>query len=199
MSTYECLMPNCREVVYRHRDVCEPCWQDRRSQLDALPELYVMTYAMLTPGSRIQEITTIHVEKPGSQVPFSLVTFDVLEYTFATIVGWSAWLRSTLGLKEQWGFTTGERFAYAAENLRRHDHRIGQTDFAGDYALDVWTVYRRLVVQCLPTEPRHLDAPCPTCENATVVTRHADEYATCLTCATVWPHSRLSIIGKRVA
>jgi ribosomal protein S27E len=199
MSTYECLMPNCQEVVYRRRDVCEPCWQDRTSQLAALPELYVMTYALLTPGSRIQEISTIHLSPPESQVPFSLVAYDSLEQAWGTLAGWASWLRSKTGDAFRQAFTTGERFIISVDYLRRHDRHLGLSDFAGDYVLDIWTVYRRLAVQCLPTEPRHLATPCPTCENATIVTRHADEYAACLTCATVWPHSALSIIGKRVA
>jgi ribosomal protein S27E len=196
MTAYECVMPHCRVEVYRRRDACEPCWDDRRTQLDALPELYVMTYALLAPGSRVQEITTIHVSKPDSTVPFNLVAFDTLEQAYAVVAGWWGWLR---GARSTAWLTTGERFVYAVTQLRRYDGPLGRTDFAGDYVLDIWTVYRRLVVQCLPTAPRHLDLTCPTCDNATVLTRHADEYATCLTCRTVWPHSQLPIMSKKVA
>lgn len=199
MTTYECLMPHCRAETYRRRDVCDPCWQDRRPQLEAMPELYVMTYALLTPGSRIQEITTIHLAKPDSSMPFSLVAFDTLEHAYGAMVSWAAWLYAKNGLKVTGKRTTGEMFSWAVDTLRRHDRHLGQSDFAGDYTLDIWTVYRRLALQCLPTGPRNLYVACPVCGAATVITRHADEYAACLTCATEWPHSQLPIMAGRAA
>lgn len=197
MTTYECLMPNCRLEVYRPRDVCEPCWQDRRSQLTALPELYAMNYALLTPGSRLQEITTIHVEQPASSMPFSLVIFDTLEQAFGVIAGWGTWVRQKANVPYIPAHTTGKRFALAVYDLTAYDYKIANAEYAGTYVMDVWTVYRRLVVQCLPTAPRHLSIACPVCDHATVLTRHADEFAACLTCATVWPHSQLPIMSKR--
>lgn len=196
-------MPHCRAEVYRHRDVCDPCWADRRGQLDALPELYVMVYALLTPGSRIQDIPTIHVRRPDSGVPFSLVNFDALEYAYDRVMAWGRWVwerRGRPSMSAQFFHgTTGYRFSVAVYDLKVNDSKLATTDFAGDYALDIWTVYRRLAVQCLPTAPRNLNVTCPTCGHATVITRHADEYAACLTCATEWPHSQLSLISKRVA
>jgi hypothetical protein len=203
LSTYECLMPHCRAEVYRRRDVCEPCWQDRRPQLDALPELYVLTYAMLTPGSRIQDIPSIHVKRPDSGVPFSLVAFDVLEHAFDRVHAWAMWLWAKRGRRAPvegvYHGTTGYRFNVAVSDLKAGDSCLAITDFAGDYVLDIWTVYRRLVVFCLPTAPRHLNVMCPVCNCASVITRHADEYVTCLTCDTEWPHSQLPKISKRVA
>jgi ribosomal protein S27E len=202
MAIYECLMPHCRAEVYRRRDVCDPCWDDRRGQLDSLPELYVMTYALLTPGSRVQDIPSIHVKRPDSGVPFSLVAFDALEQAHDRMMAWARWLLATRG--QQINVTqiqggTGYQFNAAVAELRRGDGRLAMTDFAGDYVLDVWTVYRRLATFCLPNAPRHLNVTCPICDNVTVITRHADEYAACLTCATEWPHSQLSKISKRVA
>jgi ribosomal protein S27E len=197
MTTYECPMPRCREEVYRFREVCDSCWEDRRGQLIAIPELYVMTYALLTPGSRMEEIGDIHVDKPESSVPFSLVTFDILEQTHGKLGMWAMWALSRAGLRPgPVAATQGARVSESVSILREMDHRFINTDFAGDYVLDLWEVYRRLVKHCLPTSPRYLEVPCPTCDNTTVITRHADEYATCLTCATEWPHSQLLHMSK---
>jgi ribosomal protein S27E len=197
-------MPHCRAEVYRRRDVCDPCWEDRRGQLDALPELYVMTYSLLTPGSRIQDIPSIHVKRPDSGVPFSLVAFDALEHAYDRVDAWARWLwsigaRPVIMSPDVYNGTTGYKFNVAVSDLKAGDSRLATTDFAGDYVLDIWTVYRRLVMFCLPTAPRHLNVTCPVCDSTTVITRHADEYAACLTCATEWPHSQLPKISKRVA
>jgi len=202
MMTYECLMPNCHAEVHRYHEVCDACWEDRRGQLVTIPELYVMVYAMLTPGSRMQEIGDIHVDKPESSVPFSLVAFDILECTHGKLGTWAMWALARAGLPstDLLRGTHGERLSYSVSVLCMMDHRFINTDFAGEYVLDLWKVYRRLVKHCLPTTPRYLEVPCPTCDNTTVVTRHADEYATCLTCTTVWPHSQLPHMSKdRVA
>lgn len=199
MNTYECLMPRCHAEVYSRHDVCDDCWEDRHSQLTALPDLYVMTYAMLTPGSRMLEINAIHVAAVDPGVPINLVALDTLIWSADRLAGWADWALARQGrpkMESRWG--TGRRFLEATQILQCHDHRFATTDFAGDYVLDVWTVYRRLVVQCLPTEPRSLMVPCPDCDMPTVITRHADEYAMCLTCGTVWPHSQLPMLRRHV-
>jgi len=198
MVTYECLMPRCHAEVYRRHDVCEDCWEDRRGQLTALPDLYVMTYAMLTPGSRIVDINQIHVAAVDPGVPINLVALDTLTWAVDRLRGWANWALSRQGREGlPLGYTMGKRFLMAVRTLQAYDHRFATTDFAGDYVLDVWTVYRRLVVQCLSTEPRSLMVPCPVCDVPTVLTRHADEYAQCLTCGTEWPHSQLPMLRRQ--
>jgi ribosomal protein S27E len=193
MNVYECLMPYCNAEVYARRDVCDICWEDRRGQLDALPNLYVMTYAMLMPGSRQMEISHIHVPQVDPGVPINLVALDSLTYGLERLGAWASWAAQLAGQPtfklRVW--TTGKTFLTVVETLQAYDHRFASKDFAGEYCLDVWTTYRRLVVQCVSSEPRSLGVTCPVCDMRTVLTRHADEYALCLTCATTWPHSQL--------
>lgn len=198
MTVYECLMPYCRADVYDRRGCCDDCWEDRRGQLASLPDLYAMTYAMLTPGSRLLDITLI-VVKAEPAAPVNLVALDTLQHSYDRLRGWAAWsLRLTSGeplaLRNA---TTGAGFLRVVRVLQLHDHRLALGDFAGDYVFDVWTAYRRFVVQCLSTAPRRLEVSCPVCDTRTVLTRHADEYALCLTCGTEWPHSQLPMLRRQ--
>lgn len=192
MNIYDCVLPWCHAEVYARGACCDDCWADRRGQLVGLPDLYAMTYAMLTPGSRLQEITTINVNVDPA-APVNLVALDALQYGYQRLAGWAAWVYrlGRTGAPTLARYSTGAGFALVVGTLLEHDHRLATRDYAGEYVLDVWTAYRRLAVQCLPTGPRHLDVPCPDCGMATVLTRHADEYAVCLTCSRTWPHSKL--------
>lgn len=194
MITYECLMPYCRAEVYKRRDCCEDCWADRHGQLDSMPDLYCMTYAMLMPGSSMLDISLIVVDVwPGTSI--NLVALDTLQYGYDRLRAWATWLsRGELNTAR---VSNGRGFLRVVRLLQATDSRLATTDFAGDYVLDVWTAYRRFVMQCLPTEPRNLSVPCPVCRAATVLTRHADEYAFCLTCGTEWPHSQLPMLRRQ--
>lgn len=199
MTTYECLMPYCRAEVYERQACCDPCWEDRRALLSALPDLYVMTYAMLTPGSRMQEIREIHVPALDPAAPINLVAYDTLAYSYDRLAAWATWVWASAGeghlaLKR---YTSGQGFLTVVRTLVQLDHKLALTDFAGAYVLDVWTAYRRLVVQCVSTEPRHLGAPCPDCDAATLVSRHADEFVMCLTCGNTWPHSQMPMLRRQ--
>lgn len=194
VNVFECLMPYCRAEVYARGDCCEDCWADRVGQLESLPELYVMTYAMLTPGSRQQEINTIHMAAIDPAAPINLVALDTLTYSYSRLAGWAAYVYPCrLNLT---GYTSGKAFVTAVGILQSNDHKLALTQFAGGYVLDVFVAYRRLVVQCVPNGPRHLDAACPDCAAATLVTRHADEYVMCLTCGSTWPHSFGQLIQR---
>jgi ribosomal protein S27E len=197
MSTYECLMPHCHADVYERHECCDDCWEDRRGQLASLPDLYVMTYAMLTPGSRMQEIADIHVAAVDPAAPINLVALDSLMYGYQRLSGWAAWARRRAGAGDLRlsRHTSGAAFLTVVRVLQLHDGKLVR--WSGEYVLDVWTTYRRLVIQTLPAEPRHLSVPCPVCDCATVLTRHADEYALCLTCGTTWPHSQLPMLRRQ--
>lgn len=190
MKIYECILPYCRAEVYDRNACCEDCWQDRRGQLASLPELYVMTYAMLTPGSRQQDIETIHVGSIDPAAPLNLVALDSLTYSYQRLAAWAMWVCRPHKLQLH-AYTTGRGFLMVCRALYVHDSRLGRTDDAGQYCLDVWTAYRRLLVQVVPIEPRHLEVDCPECSSRTVYTRHADEYALCANCRTTWAHSQM--------
>jgi len=199
VNVNECLMLHCRTEVYEHGACCDDCWNDRRNLLAALPDLYVMTYAMLTPGSRQQEINTIHVPAIDPAAPINLVAHDTLELGYARLSGWAVYASQRAGkippdLKV---YTSGRGFLTVVQTLLAYDHKLALGGFAGSYVMDVWTAYRRLVVQCVSTEPRHLEPPCPDCGAATLITRHADEYAMCLTCGNRWPHSQLPKLRRQ--
>lgn len=194
---YECLMPHCRAQVFGSGACCEDCWADRRSQLDALPELYVMVSALLTPGSRQQDIYTINLPSPDPAAPINLVALDSLTDGCGRLAAWADYVRRRAGQDRLLGpVTMGRTFRVAVGLLLAHDHRLALSVYAGGYVLDVWTIYRRLAVQCVDTAPRHLGAVCPDCASATLITRHADEYALCLTCGNTWPHSQLPMLHR---
>lgn len=197
MTVYECLMPYCRTDVYSRHECCDDCWEDRRGQLDSLPDLYVMTHAMLTPGSRQQEIVDIQMTSVDPSAPINLVALDTLIYGYQRLAGWAAWACKMAGAPELRlvRLTSGAGFLRVVRVLQAHDGKL--IPYSGEYVLDVWTAYRRFIVQCLSTEPRNLAVPCPVCDAATVLTRHADEYALCLTCGTQWPHSQLPMLRRR--
>ena len=131
MNIYECLMPYCRADVYARGDCCEDCWADRVGQLAALPELYVMTYAMLTPGSRQQEINTIHMAAIDPAALINLVALDTLTYSYSRSAGWAAYVYPCrLNLT---GYTSGRAFVTAVAILQEHDHKLALTTFAGGY------------------------------------------------------------------
>lgn len=199
MNVYECLMPYCRAEVYERHACCDDCWSDRHALLWAMPDLYVMTYAMLTPGSRQQEISTIHMASIDPAAPINLVAYDTLAYGYERLAGWAVWVWAIAGKGklELRTYTTGKGFLTVVHTLLQLDHKLALTDFAGQYVMDVWTAYRRLVVQCVSTEPRHLGAPCPRCDAATLVSRHADEYVVCLTCGNTWAHSQLPMLRRQ--
>lgn len=198
MTTFECLMPHCRADVYERHQCCDDCWEDRRGQLASLPDLYVMTYAMLTPGSRMQEIAGINVSQPFSAAPVNLVALDSLIYGYERLSGWAAWSCRLAHVEEPVlsRLTSGAAFMRVVNLLQAHDTKLA-INYSGEYALDVLTAYRRFVIQCVPTEPRNLSVPCPVCDSSTVLTRHADEYALCLTCGTIWPHSQLPMLRRQ--
>lgn len=199
MNVYECLMPYCRAEVYERQACCDDCWEDRRALLWALPDLYVMTYAMLTPGSRQQEISTIHVASVDPAAPINLVAYDTLAYSYDRLAAWAVWTWSMTGRGQLalHHHTSGKGFLTVVHTLIQFDHRLALTDFAGAYVMDVWTAYRRMVVQCVSVEPRHLGVPCPECDAATLVSRHADEYVMCLTCGHTWPHSQMPMLRRQ--
>lgn len=190
----ECRLPYCHVEVDPWRDTCEDCWEDRKGQLASLPDLYVMTYAMLTPGSRQLDLNLINVRGIDPAAPISLVAYDALAHSYARLAGWAQWAARLAGLPRLnlTAYTTGRGFATVVRTLQAHDTRFAAATYAGDYVMDVWAAYRRMVIQCVAQEPRHLSVACPECEATSVVTRHADEYAMCLTCGTQWPHSQLS-------
>lgn len=198
MAVYECVMPHCRADVYRQRDCCDDCWEDRRGQLASLPDLYVMTYAMLMPGSRMQEISDIHVDRIDPPAPLNLVALDTLEYGYARLAAWAAWAcrLANVEVLRLTRYTTGAGFLRVVHALQVYDSKLA-IGWSGEYALDVWTAYRRFAMQCLPTESRNLEVPCPVCFSISVLTRHADEYAMCLTCGTTWPHSQLPMLRRQ--
>jgi ribosomal protein S27E len=197
VKVYECHLPYCRAEVYGRHAVCEDCWADRRRQLGALPDLYVLAHAMLTPGSRQQEISTIHVG-PTPSVPCNLVILDALTLGYQRLAGWATWAARLARTPEPElrRHTSGQGFLTVVRTLLTHDHRLATTDSAGEYVLDVWVTYRRLLVQVVDTAPRSLGVDCPECGARTVLSRHADEYAICLTCAYVWPHSRFAALRR---
>lgn len=199
MNAYECLMPYCRAEVYERQACCDDCWADRRALLWALPDLYVMTYAMLTPGSRQQEINTIHVPALDPAAPMNLVAYDTLVYGYDRLTAWAAWATrlSGYGNPAISKYTSGRGFAIAVRVLLLTDHGFALKGYAGAYVFDVWTTYRRMVVQCVSTEPRHLGAACPDCGAATLLSRHADEHVVCLTCGNTWPHSQLPMLRRQ--
>lgn len=199
MNAYECLMPYCRAQVYTAQACCEDCWADRRGQLASLPDLYAMTYALLTPGSRQVDIGSIHVPALDPAAPMNLIAYDTLTYGYDRLAVWAALAHQLAGNGRLClsRYYSGRGFQEAARVLGVCDHRFALAPYAGAYVLDVFTAYRRLAVQCLPTEPRHLNAPCPDCHAATLITRHADEYVMCLTCANTWPHSQMPMLSRQ--
>lgn len=199
-----CLMHRCRADVLLDGDVCEDCWSDRRGQLASLPDLYLGAYAQLAPGAKAVDIMGVNVRSIDPAAPLNLVVLDTLNCGYAKLTTWATWAARLANLPRPMfsRYTTGRSFLTAVHLLLQHDGRFALASYAGEYVLDIWTVYRRLVVQCVSTSPRHLGVACPSCHTTSVVSRHADEYAVCLTCGDEWSHSqfpKLRQIAQRVA
>lgn len=201
MATYECLLPYCKAIVYDRNGVCEDCWAARLRQLDALPDLYGLCWDKLPTmrGFRPSEITA--TASPEAGLPINLTIHDALQWAYGKLAAWARWINQKAhGAEYLPAITvTAPRFAQTVRILRWHDTVMGTDPYGGVYVADVHQTYRRLVVLCQPTEPRHLDVTCPVCARTTVLTRHADEYAVCLTCASVWPYSQFPMLRKAPA
>jgi len=197
MSEYVCRMPYCGEIVLRRGDVCEGCWTMRRVHLLELPDLYVRAYALLTPGSQAQALTTIHVSRPAAPVPFSLVIYDALEGAYATVLTWATYLCVETGMT-LWvrSYVTGKGFAECVKLLREYDSCLANRSYVGDYVYDLYVAYRRLVTQTSSFATRRLSCACPSCDGGVVLSRNADEYAVCLTCGATWGHSQIPLLDR---
>lgn len=191
MSEWTCRMPYCDTAVGRPSDVCDECWEDRHRQLDELPGLWVLTHALLTPHRTVQEITGIRVSQPGPGVVFSMVAFDILEATYTTITDWAMVVMHSEETVRFASGPNGTDLAAAVKTLRARDGKLGSWPHAARYVTDLYRTYRRLVAFVREDSAELIRKPCPVCDFTSVVTRHADEFAVCMTCHTTWPASRI--------
>lgn len=198
MSVYWCALPRCTEEVTLSGSVCDICWFDRERQLDEMVDLYVRVHALLTPGRDRVPCDFIRMPQVGSAAPLNMAAFTTLEFATKKLVGWAVYLeamrgRIWRGLAE---LPWGPAFAHAVHLLRRGDAYFAQASYAGDYVIEVYTAYRRLVELASPCESRRLRLPCVVCDCVSVVARNADEYAACLTCGTRWTQAQLLAVTR---
>lgn len=198
VAVYECRMPYCTDEVYAPGEVCDGCWDYRLVELRALPNLYVRVYAQLEPGSKVSDISQIHVENPEPGAPINLAAFDALQWAYASITVWARYAAQLHGHRFITAeHTTGAAFVDAIEILLEYDSRFATRFEAGDYVDEVHRVYRGLVRLAAPAPTRVIATPCPHCDAMTLVARNAEEYAACLTCHNMWAHSRIPNLNNQ--
>ena len=202
MSTYQCRMAYCVQETIRAKDVCEECWAYRRHLLAQLVDLFIYLRGMLAPGSRKDLLVLNHSRAVAGQAPLNLTALDALDAARSTLESWAAYASTRAGSKEALSDRLAhrgslERFRAAVEILDCHDHRFVSSFYAGDYVADLYKVHRRLVTLAAPCPTRKLQTACPFSDSSTVITRHTEEYAACLTCAATWAQSQIPTLESR--
>lgn len=204
MSVFRCRMPYCTDEVTRAKDVCEDCWSYRRHHLSELVDLFVFLREMLAPGSRTDLAALNRVRAATGQAPLNLTALEALDDAQKRLEPWAAYATTRAGYTVAFSETLAhrgslEKFRFVVEILGRYDHHFATAFYAGDYAVDLREVHHRLSVLAAPKPTRKLPVACPYCDSVTLITRHTDEYAACLTCAATWAQAQIPVLEQRAS
>lgn len=196
MATWLCPGTRCTNQV-TGAEVCNDCFDFLADLLEGIGVLWVRCRSMLPKGYRIGERVSVSVV--GSPAPLNLSVYEAIEETYEFMVGWCRTVRVREGQTPDIPLSTiTARFDAARLYLLRMTHTLSGSGLLTQFYNGAYHAHRRLrLIAGDSPETHRVHDPCPTCGCMTLISRHAGDYVTCLTCSGRWGQSAYLGLARR--